>query len=770
MSAAESGGVSNGNNQRPVISGDGSYVAWDSAATNIRPLLDGHTGLDVWRQQVDEAGLVGDPVLVSAGPAGVAGAGWSRDPSITTDGALVAFRSNDQAIASFSTLVRDGVFVWQAGAPLDYVSNGDEVDTGGGDPLLTRSGDWLNNRTCGGSANPPDTIIRDTTLSRQAISDDGRWVVFSGGWCGLGALGSSACFGTCYHAAHFVHDRASGRTIASVDCQVVRLAGHVYGTAGVGSISPPAISADGRVVYSPLGVGVLVHRPDMSEVSGLPIVHGNSFAGLDVSSTGDVISFRSAAALTDGDTNNAVDVFVAGATVERASSTLDVVPNGAVADAALTGPGNRVVFSSAASNVVAGDTNSRIDVFTAAVNPNLLGSVAETAFSDPTVLLGLLPEEAWGCNPIQTYNEWCKGKAGDPVDTASGNYHETYVDLLLPGRGGGLAVSRSYNSAAVDRVGVFGPGWSSNLDVALRHEPGGIVVVEHESGAESRFLSYGGGFIAPERVQATLEPGAGGTLVLTRPTGERLTFDASGRLVSWVDRNGHGLTTTYDAGGDLVTVSDGSGRSIDFTWSGDRLASATDPAGRTVTYGYDAAGDLTSVIDIEDGEWRFGYDAGHRQVSIISPRQVDEGTLGPLVNEYDGAGRIEGQTDAEGPETDYDYTTTPGATRIVDPAGEVRIDHYTDGVRTSRTLAAGTPAESTWHYEYDPVLRAPTRVIDPNGVVDKVMTYDRRGNLATVADALGRTSSFTYRSDRKVATSTDPSGLKVTTPTTPTAT
>lgn len=124
VSAASTGGVSNGQNLRAVISGGGRWIAWDSTATNIRPALDARGGADVWRQEVDEAGLVGDPVLVSAGPGGTSGTGSSTGPSITTDGAFIAFRSDDHSMTSFDALVDDGVFVWEEGSPLDYASDG----------------------------------------------------------------------------------------------------------------------------------------------------------------------------------------------------------------------------------------------------------------------------------------------------------------------------------------------------------------------------------------------------------------------------------------------------------------------------------------------------------------------------------------------------------------------------------------------------------------------------------------------------------------------
>src|SRR5262249_41251070 len=58
----------------------------------------------------------------------------------------------------------------------------------------------------------------------------------------------------------------------------------------------------------------------------------------------------------------------------------------------------------------------------------------------------LLPAEALGTNPAERWCSCTQGKKADPVDTATGNFSETYTDLAIPGRGMPLAFSRTYNS------------------------------------------------------------------------------------------------------------------------------------------------------------------------------------------------------------------------------------------------------------------------------------------------------------------------------------
>ncbi len=762
VSATAAGTGANGDSDAPSIAGDGSRVAWHSRATDLRPDVDATANTDVYAQDLDTAGRVGQPLLVSAGPGGSAGTGNSTKPATTADGDTIVFESSDLSIGGVITPVDEALYLWEEGtAGLEYLSDGNLVNLGGGHPFLTQqSTTWLNNRTCGGG---DIKRLRDVGVSRQPISDDGRYVVFTAGWCGLGALGSSKCFGTYYTAAHFVYDRqGAGQPITPIaDCQIALLAGHQYGTASSGNISPPAISPDGTTVVSPMGVGALVHTPSMSQIGGLPIEHGNSFTDVDVSVGGEKISFLTSTALVATDTNGVVDSYLAGGTVVRSSSLNATIPDRRTVDAQLSRSGNRVAFTSEATNIVSDDTNGRRDVFTAQVGA--MGSAASIAYSDPALLAAILPAERRGCNPLAAFIALCTGKAADPIDTFTGNYHQPYTDLLVPGRGGGMGVTRGYNSDAAAIAGVFGPGWSSNLDMQLVFEANGIVTVRQESGAESRFLKYGGGYVAAKRTFGTLTPTTGGSLVLKRSDRSTATFSATGRLLSQADPNGFALTYAYSGPSDrLATVTDHTGRVLQVAWTGDRITQIEDPAGRTVSYGYDAAGDLRTVTDLGGGEWRYEYDAGHRLTKAISPRQVADGSMQGVVNQYDASGRVIRQVDEEGRTHLFDYTSVPGATAVTDPAGEVRLDRYADGVRTSVTEGHGTPAAATWAFEYHPTFKGITRVTDPNGHLDQLIAYDDHGNVSATTDALDRTSRFTYNRDRRLVTSTDPTGLTTT--------
>jgi len=77
------------------------------------------------------------------------------------------------------------------------------------------------------------------------------------------------------------------------------------------------------------------------------------------------------------------------------------------------------------------------------------------------------------------------------VSLKNGNFYIDYTDLVVPGGGHELVISRTYNSRAMDK-GWFGFGWGSDFETYLSVEPDGSVVVhENGSGARTRFTPKG---------------------------------------------------------------------------------------------------------------------------------------------------------------------------------------------------------------------------------------------------------------------------------------
>lgn len=74
------------------------------------------------------------------------------------------------------------------------------------------------------------------------------------------------------------------------------------------------------------------------------------------------------------------------------------------------------------------------------------------------------------------------------VNLKNGNFYINYFDVIVPGGGKNLEISRTYNSKAT-KSGWFGFGWGSEFETSLTVAADGSVVInENGSGAQTRFI------------------------------------------------------------------------------------------------------------------------------------------------------------------------------------------------------------------------------------------------------------------------------------------
>ena len=256
-----------------------------------------------------------------------------------------------------------------------------------------------------------------------------------------------------------------------------------------------------------------------------------------------------------------------------------------------------------------------------------------------------------GSNPAWVECGCVSRTAGDPVNTATGYYGDSFTDLTTPGRGMPLDFSRSYASGIADPngpngslavSGPFGYGWSFSYDLSTVTNPStGDVTVYQEDGSEVTFDNASGSYTpSAPRYDATLTKN-GADYVFTRLGKSIYTFDvSSGHLLSEADLAGsrastpYATTLSYNTGGQLTTVTDPAGRTYTLGWTGGHITSVTDSAGREVSYGYDAAGDLTDVYGVgttrtpspaNDDHTVYTYQSGTHLLSLGAVAQVLRG-------------------------------------------------------------------------------------------------------------------------------------------------
>jgi hypothetical protein len=395
VSADNTGTVANNDSGFASISTDGRYVAFASYATNLVPgdvnsqrdifVRDRQTGL-VTLASVDNAGTQADDV--------------TDRPSISGDGRYVAFESRAGNLtpgdtnANYDIFVRDLLAGTTTRVSVD--NNGTMGNLASNLPTISRDGRYVafvsyaNNLVAGDTNNTFDIFVHDrqtaTTIrvsvdnngteandssSLPSLSTDGRYVAFSSVATNLVAGDTNG------YRDVFVHDRQTGTT--------TRVSVDNTGAQANADCDTPSISGDGRYVAfqstaTNLVAGdtngtwdIFVHDRQTGTTTRVSVdntgVEGNNNSiGASISADGRYVTFASDANnLVAGDTNGKRDVFVYDRTtglIERASvDTAGAQGNNSSTFPKISGDGRFVAFESDATNLAAGDTNSRRDIF-----------------------------------------------------------------------------------------------------------------------------------------------------------------------------------------------------------------------------------------------------------------------------------------------------------------------------------------------------------------------------------------------------------------------
>ncbi len=208
----------------------------------------------------------------------------------------------------------------------------------------------------------------------------------------------------------------------------------------------------------------------------------------------------------------------------------------------------------------------------------------------------LAPTELLGPNCAERHVTNSQILVADPVNVATGNFHESFTDFSIPGRGPGLALDHSYNSLRADADGPLGFGWTHAYAMSVAVDPvSGVATVTQEGGATVPFWPDGAsGFEAPPRAVATLVRNGDGSFTFGRCNQTTMTFSPTGQITSIADRNGYATTMAY-VDGKLSTVTDAADRKLHIGWTGSHVTSVTDSStpARGVGFLYDGAGDMT---------------------------------------------------------------------------------------------------------------------------------------------------------------------------------
>jgi len=323
-----------------AISGDGRFVAFTSAATNLVP-GDANGKEDVFVH--DRA--TGTTERVSVGSSGQEGNADSAYPALSADGRFVAFVSSASNLVEGDANGKIDVFVHDRAA---HVTKRISVDSSG----VEGNGDC-------------------DYLMPTAMSADGRFVAFASAATNLAAGDTNAKYDV------FVHDRKTGTTTRASESSA--------SVPGNDTSWLASMSGDGRfVVFESYAsnlvandangeADVFVHNVRTGTTKRVSVAENGGEAedgcySPTISANGRFVAFDSYASnLVAGDENDAGDVFVHDrkkGTTRRVSVASDGrEANGASGFPFISANGRFVAFQSDATDLDGADTNQNTDVY-----------------------------------------------------------------------------------------------------------------------------------------------------------------------------------------------------------------------------------------------------------------------------------------------------------------------------------------------------------------------------------------------------------------------
>ncbi|MDP9903103.1 putative toxin [Arthrobacter bambusae] len=349
----------------------------------------------------------------------------------------------------------------------------------------------------------------------------------------------------------------------------------------------------------------------------------------------------------------------------------------------------------------------------------------------------------------------------EPVSFTTGNLIEKFPIFSLTGPANqDLELSLIYNSQD-GRLSRAGAGVSFGAGARVQRFSDGSVLAVRGDGASYVFTGNGaGGYTAEPGTLNTLTEAGSGQLHLASPDGQSWDFNAAGvegigELIKHTDRQGNATTLAYGPAAattqflPLASITDAAGQTVKVSTDAlGRITGFTHPDGRVWGLAYDGNGNLVSITE-PDGRTRvLAYDGNHQLVTATDPTGVTY-----LRNEYDGAGRVVKQWDAQGNVRTFAYDDAAKTTTYTDNEGHQSIYARDDSYRVVQITDAAGGRQS---FTYDAHGQV-TGYTDANANTTSY-SYDAGGRLTRTTAPENTVTSFTYTPAGDLASQTDNGG------------
>ncbi len=257
------------------------------------------------------------------------------------------------------------------------------------------------------------------------------------------------------------------------------------------------------------------------------------------------------------------------------------------------------------------------------------------------------------------------------VNLKNGNFYISYTDIVVPGGGNDLEITRTFNSRSTKK-GWFGFGWGSDYETFLVvGADGSVIIHENGAGALTRFTpktavdaaSAAKKIVSKMRKKSTISEKAANDLInklkndaeLRQAYAKRFNVKANlakgtvlysntrGLQEVHVTKDGYtrkyndGKNEFFDKNGKLTKIKHKNGYYVDLNYKTNRLVSIKDSQAKQLFFDWYADGklkyvwgkdkkkkahykykgdDLIYSIDVAGNAFDFGYDAKHNMTSI----------------------------------------------------------------------------------------------------------------------------------------------------------
>lgn len=330
------------------------------------------------------------------------------------------------------------------------------------------------------------------------------------------------------------------------------------------------------------------------------------------------------------------------------------------------------------------------------------------------------------------------------VNLKNGNFYISYTDIVVPGTGKKLDMTRTYNSKSTDK-GWYGFGWGSLFETKLVKSPDGCVMIhEHGAGGNTRFcpknpidakaaakkivdvmrkksraLNEGSikSLISKLETNAELRHVyarrfnidtkiAAGSVLYSNEKGiqqvevtkdgfvrvsndkKKEYFDSEGSLTKIVDKNNYKIEFEYK-NKQLYSIKDSFAKQIYFSWYPNGKVKELWSAGDKKAFFKYKGEDLVYSKDVKGNEYGFEYDSNHNLLKVVyNPNRKKDEKEDSMQMSYEAKTFFITQiTDRNGDTTKYNY----GANK------KNPKDHYW----TEVTKKGFNNKEVTNRYEYE---------------------------------------------------------------------